>query len=205
LVTSFLGIKERTLISPAVVHADIAGSKTFWGKSTTTERFAVLFALLRESVPSLLYFVVMMDALDGLLEPHRNDEADDDGGDMDEKVSPRVNGFIGWMYVEHARVLRQHWGDEQDQSSIAAASSGISDGFLIGGGQRGRLCIDRDLDDFAGELVVSLFVVVRYRCFTVHAHVCALVAGEGEGLCLWDVGLGYLLAIEDRFCLLSLV
>src|ERR1019366_4242040 len=77
---------------------------------------------------------------------------------------------------------------------------GIFYSLLIGRTQPGWFRIDRDLDDLAGELVVSLLVVVRYRGFTVHTDIRALVGGKGEGLGLRYVSFRHFLAvdIEDR-------
>src|SRR5664279_6647628 len=72
--------------------------------------------------------------------------------------------------------------------------------FLIGRTQSGWLRIDRDLEDLAGELVVSLLVVVRYRGFTVYTHIRAFVGGKCEGLGLRYVSFRHFLAVnvEDR-------
>jgi hypothetical protein len=43
----------------------------------------------------------MVDELDGLLEADGDEQADDDGGDVDEEVFPGVGGFVGRVYVEH--------------------------------------------------------------------------------------------------------
>jgi hypothetical protein len=62
-------------------------------------------ALVRESLPGLRHFVVIMNGLDGLLEADGDDEAKDDGGDVDEEVSPGVSGVFGRVYVEHWALL----------------------------------------------------------------------------------------------------
>ena len=49
----------------------------------------------------LLKLVVVVDELDGLLETYGDDEADDDGRDVDEEVFPGVGGFVGRVDVEH--------------------------------------------------------------------------------------------------------
>ena len=66
---------------------------------------SVLFAFLRESSSSLGYLVMVMNALDSLFETYGNEQADDDGGDVNEEVSPGVNSVIGWMHIEHVRCL----------------------------------------------------------------------------------------------------
>jgi hypothetical protein len=47
--------------------------------------------------------VVMMDGLDGLLEADSDEEADTDGGDVNEEVAPGVGGGVGWVDVEHKK------------------------------------------------------------------------------------------------------
>ena len=60
---------------------------------------------LRESSSGLGYLVMVMNALDNLLEAYGNEQADDDGGDVDEKVSRGVNSVIGWVHIKHVRCL----------------------------------------------------------------------------------------------------
>jgi hypothetical protein len=60
-----------------------------------------LLALLMEPLAQLGGFVVMMQGFDSLLEADGDDEADDDGGDVDEEVAPGVGGGVGWVDVEH--------------------------------------------------------------------------------------------------------
>jgi hypothetical protein len=67
---------------------------------------AVRFALAFESLAGLTQFIVPVNALDGLLQPDGDEEADDDRGDVDEEVFPRMNGFVRRMDVEHT-VLRE--------------------------------------------------------------------------------------------------
>jgi hypothetical protein len=45
--------------------------------------------------------MVMVDGFDGLLKADSNDEADDDGGDVNEKVAPGMRRVFGWVEVEH--------------------------------------------------------------------------------------------------------
>jgi len=44
--------------------------------------------------------MAMMDGFDGLLEADGDEQADDDGGDVDEEVAPGVGGVVGWVDVE---------------------------------------------------------------------------------------------------------
>jgi hypothetical protein len=46
--------------------------------------------------------MAVVDRLDRLLQTDGDDEADDDGGDVDEEVFPGVGGFVGRVNVEHA-------------------------------------------------------------------------------------------------------
>ena len=70
---------------------------------------AVGFGLLREGFAGFAEFVVLVDALDGLLESDGDEQADDDGGDVDEEVAPGVGGVVRGMDVEHGG-LRLDWG-----------------------------------------------------------------------------------------------
>jgi hypothetical protein len=47
--------------------------------------------------------MVMVDGLDALLETDGNEEADADGGDVDEEVAPGVGGMVGWVNVQHCK------------------------------------------------------------------------------------------------------
>jgi len=52
----------------------------------------------------------MVEVLDGLFEAHGDDEAEDDGGDVDEEVAPGLGGVVGGMDVEHGGGLRDGFG-----------------------------------------------------------------------------------------------
>jgi len=43
----------------------------------------------------------MVKVLDGLFEADGDEEAYDNGGNVDEEVLPCVGGVVGWVYVEH--------------------------------------------------------------------------------------------------------
>src|ERR1700722_12572347 len=62
---------------------------------------AVFLALFGESFAGFGDFAALMDALDGLFEGDGFEEADDDGDDVDEEVSPGGGGVMGGMDVEH--------------------------------------------------------------------------------------------------------
>ncbi len=68
---------------------------------------AVEFVVDAEVFLELMALVAMVDELDGLLETDGDDEADDDGGDVDEEVFPGVGGFVGRVDVEHGCLLRR--------------------------------------------------------------------------------------------------
>jgi hypothetical protein len=53
------------------------------------------------AVAQLLKLMALMKVLHGLFESDGDQEADDDGGDVDEEVAPGVGGVVGWVYVEH--------------------------------------------------------------------------------------------------------
>ena len=66
---------------------------------------AIGFEFAGEGFAGFAEFVVLVDALDELLEADGDEEADDDGGDVDEEVAPGVGGGVGRVDVEHGRVL----------------------------------------------------------------------------------------------------
>ena len=43
----------------------------------------------------------MMKIYDRLFEADRNQQSDRDGRDVDEKLSPRMNVLVRWMYFYH--------------------------------------------------------------------------------------------------------
>jgi len=49
----------------------------------------------------LVALMTMMQGLNGLLEADGDEQADADGGDVDEEVAPGVGGVVGWVDVEH--------------------------------------------------------------------------------------------------------
>ena len=63
-----------------------------------------------DALSHVVELMAMMEVLDGLLEADGDDEAEDDGGDMDEEVSPGIGGVVGgWtssMEVGSSGVLR---------------------------------------------------------------------------------------------------
>jgi len=65
----------------------------------------VAFGLGAHLLHQHLSLVAMVEGFDGLLEADGDEQADADGGDVDEEVAPGVGGFVGWVDVEHGRVL----------------------------------------------------------------------------------------------------
>ena len=62
--------------------------------------FAVKIAL------KLVPLMGAMDELDGLFKADGDEQADDDGGDVDEEVSPGAGGVLGWVDVENKTECR---------------------------------------------------------------------------------------------------
>ncbi len=61
----------------------------------------VALALAAEVGDELFSFEVVVDGFDGLLEADGDEQADADGGDVEEEVLPGVSGLVGWVDVEH--------------------------------------------------------------------------------------------------------
>jgi hypothetical protein len=53
-----------------------------------------------------MHLMMAVDCFHGLFETYGDDEAYDDGGDVDEEVAPGVGGGVGWVDVEHGANLR---------------------------------------------------------------------------------------------------
>ena len=58
-------------------------------------------ALDAEGFAGLGDLMAVVEVLDGLLEADGDEEADDDGGDVDEEVAPGAGGVVGGVDVEH--------------------------------------------------------------------------------------------------------
>ena len=50
--------------------------------------------------------VAVVEGFDGLLEADGDEQADDDGGDVEEEVAPGVGGVVGRVDVEHGCLFR---------------------------------------------------------------------------------------------------
>jgi hypothetical protein len=78
---------------------------------------AVYFELGLHLFAGFAEFAMMVDELDGLFEADGDEQTDTDGGDVDEKVAPGVDGFVGGVDVEHGRVLCGDWRSDAAQCS----------------------------------------------------------------------------------------
>ena len=54
-----------------------------------------------EALAQLAELMLTMEVLDCLLEAHRDEEAEDDGSDVDEEIAPGAGGVVGGVDVEH--------------------------------------------------------------------------------------------------------
>ena len=69
---------------------------------------AVEFIVDVEVFFELMALVAMVDELDRLLKADGDEEADDDGGDVEEEVTPGVGGVVGRVDVEHGFCSSTH-------------------------------------------------------------------------------------------------
>jgi hypothetical protein len=61
----------------------------------------VLFGFIVEVFLKLMALMAVVNGFDGLFEAYSDEEADDDGGDVDEEVAPGGGGVMRWVDVEH--------------------------------------------------------------------------------------------------------
>jgi hypothetical protein len=66
---------------------------------------AVEVALSGELGAGFVELMAMVKELDGLLKADGDEQADDDGRDVGEEVSPGVGGRVGRVDVEHSELL----------------------------------------------------------------------------------------------------
>ena len=59
----------------------------------------VRFRLLMQGLPQLNHLPALVDALYDLLNTDGDEQANRDGGDVDEEVAPGVGGGVGWVNV----------------------------------------------------------------------------------------------------------
>jgi hypothetical protein len=55
----------------------------------------------RERLARVGDLVTVVEVFDGLFEADGDEQADDDGGDVDEEVALGGGGVVGWVDVEH--------------------------------------------------------------------------------------------------------
>ena len=67
---------------------------------------AIQFTVAMEALLKLVTLMVVVYRLDRLLEADGDDETDNDGRDVDEKVFPRMRGRVRRVYVQHRLDLR---------------------------------------------------------------------------------------------------
>lgn len=65
----------------------------------------VLFGFAAEVILQLVALIPVMEELDGLFEADSDEEANNDGGDVDEEIAPGVGGVMGRVNVEHGVVI----------------------------------------------------------------------------------------------------
>ena len=65
----------------------------------------VLFGFVVEVFLQLMTLMPVVEELDRLFEADGDEQADNDGGDVDEEVAPVVGGVVRWVDVEHGRSL----------------------------------------------------------------------------------------------------
>jgi hypothetical protein len=55
----------------------------------------------KDALAQLPELMPMMEEFDSLLQANGDEQAEDDGGDMDKEVAPCAGRVVGWMDVEH--------------------------------------------------------------------------------------------------------
>jgi hypothetical protein len=81
------------------------------------------------SLAGLAQLMAVVDSLDGLLNSDGDEQADDDGGDVDEEVAPGVGGLVGRVDVEHG-FLGVIWVSAGPGESNRNAGSSETRGFV---------------------------------------------------------------------------
>jgi hypothetical protein len=67
------------------------------------------FVVPLEGFAELGALVPVVEGFYQLLEAHGDEQADDDGGDVNEEVSPGAGGVVGRVDVEHGRPLQREF------------------------------------------------------------------------------------------------
>src|SRR5437764_4249061 len=83
---------ERGLVKPwfEVLHLEVA-----------VDDLKVLFGLVVEVLLELVALVAVVNSFDGLLEGYGDEQANDDGGNVDEEVAPGAGGVVCGVDVEN--------------------------------------------------------------------------------------------------------
>ena len=81
-----------------LLHLPLVGGDVV---SVGDDPLAALFDFAANVLAGLGDDVVVVDALDAGLDAESDEEADGDGGDVEEEVAPAVDGLVGWVDVEH--------------------------------------------------------------------------------------------------------
>ena len=79
----------------------------YWNTNTKLgglvgESQMILFAFDPKGLASLRHLMAVVEVIDGLFEPNRDEQADCDGRDMDGKILPCAHDFVGCMNLEHS-------------------------------------------------------------------------------------------------------
>ena len=94
---------------------------------------SVVFALVAEKFASFGNLVAMVKEFDGLFDANGNDEAYDDGGDVNEEVAPCGGGVMGRVDVEHGSgFLRREGGVRHGDVLLRRDGVGFGHGCRVG-------------------------------------------------------------------------
>jgi hypothetical protein len=66
-------------------------------------------AVGEDALSHVVELMAVVEVLDGLFEAYGDEEAEDDGGDVDEEVAPGAGGVVGGVDVEHGGWVLRFW------------------------------------------------------------------------------------------------
>jgi hypothetical protein len=89
------GVRDLRFIEPQPLHVD--GLSLFDIGGIVED----LFGLVGQGGLQNAAFVGAVQGFNGLFEADGDEQADDDGGEVDEEVAPGVGWVVGWVDVEH--------------------------------------------------------------------------------------------------------
>jgi hypothetical protein len=78
-----------------------AAAEPRWVLLVALEDIEVDAHLVLDILAGVAGLVAVVDVLDGLLQADCDDQAQNNGGDVDEEVAPGTGGVVGGMHVEH--------------------------------------------------------------------------------------------------------